>query len=336
MNLETLYFFLPAISCAVTFFILMAMLKMHASGVFSGMFLDMPNERSLHTLPVPRFGGIAIMAGILIASVALPLLRPVILIAVTLAILSAVDDLKGLSPVLRFSGHIAGAFVFSVHALYGCPVLLIVLATVCVTWMVNLFNFMDGSDGLAGGMGFWGFLFYGICAIFAQHTGLAILCMCVSGACLGFLCFNFAPARVFMGDAGSVSLGFLSAATGITGMAQGIWSLWFPVAVFSPFIVDATVTLIKRIARGEKIWLAHRSHYYQRLVQMGFSHRLTALLYYLLMAGSGAGAVMVKMNILPQKIFIIFLVLIYLILMALVDKKWSYHLNSKLNKNICK
>ena len=87
----------------------------------------------------------------------------------------------------------------------------------------------------------------------------------------GFLVFNFPPARVFLGDAGSVPLGFLAGALGAQGALSGAWPMWFPVLVFSPFIVDATVTIARRVARGERIWIAHRDHYYQRLVLSGWT-----------------------------------------------------------------
>jgi UDP-N-acetylmuramyl pentapeptide phosphotransferase/UDP-N-acetylglucosamine-1-phosphate transferase len=99
------------------------------------------------------------------------------------------------------------------------------------------------------------------------------VCAGVAAAAAGFLCFNFHPARIFMGDVGSVPLGFTAGALGLVGWRSGAWPLWFPLLVFAPFILDATVTLLRRALRGEKVWQAHRSHYYQRMVQMGLGHR---------------------------------------------------------------
>jgi UDP-N-acetylmuramyl pentapeptide phosphotransferase/UDP-N-acetylglucosamine-1-phosphate transferase len=104
------------------------------------------------------------------------------------------------------------------------------------------------------------------------------------------LLFNFDPARIFMGDVGSIPLGFLAASLGLVGIQREVWPLWFPVLVFAPFIVDATVTLLRRAWRREKIWQAHREHYYQRLVQSGWSHRKLALHEYALMAAISASA----------------------------------------------
>jgi UDP-N-acetylmuramyl pentapeptide phosphotransferase/UDP-N-acetylglucosamine-1-phosphate transferase len=135
---------------------------------------------------------------------------------------------------------------------------------------------MDGSDGLAGGMAVIGF---GTYALAAQHAGdgaVAALSVAVAAASLAFLLHNFHPARIFLGDVGSIPLGFLAAGTGIVGWRDDAWPLWFPVLVFGPFIGDATVTLLRRLLRGERVWQAHREHYYQRMVRMGLGHRATA------------------------------------------------------------
>jgi UDP-N-acetylmuramyl pentapeptide phosphotransferase/UDP-N-acetylglucosamine-1-phosphate transferase len=157
-------------------------------------------------------------------------------------------------------------------------------------WMTNLYNFMDGSDGLAGGMALFGFAAYALGGWISGDLVLATVSASVAAAAAAFLVFNFPPARVFMGDAGSIPLGFLAAALGLAGWRQGLWPLGFPLLVFSPFIVDASMTLARRILRGERFWRAHKTHYYQRVVQLGWGHRDTALAEYLLMAVCGAAA----------------------------------------------
>ncbi len=132
-----------------------------------------------------------------------------------------------------------------------------------------------------------GFATYALAAGPAQPQ-LMLVCAAVAGAGLGFLVLNFSPARIFLGDAGSIPLGFLAGALGFWGWQHGAWPLWFPALVFAPFIADASVTLLRRLARGERFWQAHREHYYQRLVQMGHTHGQVALRYYVLMLG-GAG-----------------------------------------------
>src|SRR5262249_27888994 len=107
-----------------------------------------------------------------------------------------------------------------------------------------------------------------------------------------FLLLNFHPARVFMGDVGSIPLGFLAAALGLAGWHGDLWPLWFPLLVFGPFVGDATLTLLRRLARREPVWKAHRSHYYQRLVLMGMSHGRMAAFGYVAMAACAGAALL--------------------------------------------
>lgn len=164
------------------------------------------------------------------------------------------------------------------------------LVGVAMMWVTNLYNFMDGTDGLAGGMAVIGFMAYALAANVSGATAIGFMSTIISGAALGFLFFNFAPARVFMGDTGSIPLGFLAGALGLMGNLANTWPWWFPSLVFSPFIVDATVTLLKRACQRKKIWQAHREHYYQRLVLLGWSHRRLALTEYVLMLACAASA----------------------------------------------
>jgi len=143
---------------------------------------------------------------------------------------------------------------------------------------------------LAGGMTVAGFAFLGAGAWMSGDDALLIECAIVAAAGAAFLLFNFPPARLFMGDAGSVPIGFLAAVLSLSGWRDGDWPFWFPAAVFAPFIADATATLFKRMLARERFWEAHKKHYYQRLVRMGWSHRGTALAEYALMLACGATA----------------------------------------------
>jgi UDP-N-acetylmuramyl pentapeptide phosphotransferase/UDP-N-acetylglucosamine-1-phosphate transferase len=254
------------------------------------MPLDRPNERSLHSRPVPRSGGLAIMAGTLAAFVLLPAPMALAAPALLLACVSLADDWRGLPIAVRFLAHAAAAAAFVGWALDALPGWLQFALALAVMWMTNLYNFMDGSDGLAGGMTAFGFGFLGLAAYRAGEPGLALTGFCVAAAALAFLIYNFHPARIFMGDTGSIPLGFMAAALGLLGWHRELWPPWYPVLVFSPFIVDASLTLAKRVIRRERFWEAHRSHYYQRLVQMGWGHRRTALAEYALMLLCGCTA----------------------------------------------
>ena len=286
--------------------------------------MDHPNERSLHVSPTPRVGGIGIMAGVLAAFVLIQshALLPVILGAVALAAISLLDDFKNLPVSWRLLAHIAVAIgcLLTLPGLNGGS---LVVATLAIVWMTNLYNFMDGADGLAGGMTTIGLGALAIAAWLAGAPELALLCAAIAAAALAFLRFNFPPAQLFMGDTGSIPLGFLAAALAVVGVLQNDWPVLFPLMVFSPFVVDASVSLLKRGIRGEKVWRAHREHYYQRLVRIGWSHRQLAFAAYALMfacAGLGLGLI-----VLPAyaAYFAALMTLGYSLILMSIDWRWS-------------
>jgi UDP-GlcNAc:undecaprenyl-phosphate GlcNAc-1-phosphate transferase len=294
---------------------------------FGKQIQDIPNERSLHATPISRIGGVSLMAGVLAgwAWVWQPWLLPIAAGVLFLMLVSFLDDLRGLSAGWRFLTHFIVASVFVwVAILPDSGWLMAGVLAVAMVWMINLYNFMDGSDGLAGGMALFGFGGYALAAWLSGDAGLAMSSLAIAAAALAFLCFNFNPARIFMGDAGSIPLGFLSAALGLAGWQRGVWPMWFPVLVFSPFIVDASVTLVKRLLRGEKVWQAHREHYYQRLVQMGWGHRNTAIAEYVLMLAVGASAILLlnkSMSVIVSTL--VLWILLYVWLMRMIDKRWA-------------
>lgn len=166
------------------------------------------------------------------------------------------------------------------------------LTVLGLMWMANLYNFMDGMDGFAGGMAVFGFGLLGYLASSGGAPDLALTAWLISGATAGFLVFNLPPARIFMGDVGSVPLGFLAGTLAVIGVRDGVFDLWAPLLIFSTFVVDATVTLVRRLLRGVKVWQAHREHYYQRVVLAGWGHRKTMLAEYALMLATGTTAVL--------------------------------------------
>lgn len=290
--------------------------------------LDHPNERSLHAIPTPRIGGIGIMAGIAVASLVLAdsVLLPVLLGAFALAGVSLADDARGLPVWVRFLTHfVAAAGCLLALGLTGWTLL---AGTLAVAWMTNLYNFMDGSDGLAGGMAAIGFAALAGAAWLGDAPGLAVFCAAIAAAAVAFLRFNFPPARLFMGDAGSIPLGFLAATLGILGVQEKTWHWSMPLLAFSPFIVDASVTLARRALRGEKVWRAHRDHYYQRLVRMGYSHRRLAGIAYALMGAAAFTALVV--GVLPEARWGILAgwAIFYTLAMHAVDRRWEVHIHA--------
>jgi len=262
--------------------------------------LDRPGSRSLHARPVSRVGGLAIWAGVLpvalLAPPALPGNPAIWLLAWGLvAAISLADDFRGVHPVYRLASQAAAAVAVAVQMSGGsapapalAPYLALGGAALAVVWAANLYNFMDGSDGLAAAMGTCGFAAYGVAAWQAGAPAGAYFAL--AAATLPFFALNVPPARMFMGDVGAVPLGFLAAAFGLGGWRAGTWPAWFPVLVFLPFIADATVTLGRRAWRRERVWEAHKMHYYQRLHQLGAGHRGTLLVFGALIAGTVASA----------------------------------------------
>lgn len=292
--------------------------------------LDHPNHRSLHAVAVPRTGGLGIIAGVLVAWMILPAVLPVAVWSgvLLLALLSLTDDITGLPVWVRFLVHGMIASWLVVTLLpdgYGWPGK--VVLTVGIVWLINLYNFMDGADGLAGGMTLIGFGCYGLMAWLAGNQVFALTNLCIAASAAAFLLFNFHPARIFMGDSGSIPLGFLAAASGIMGWINGLWSLWLACLVFSPFIADTSVTLVRRLLRGEKVWQAHREHYYQRLIRSGWSHRTTALGSYVLMAAAGGSAVWAaqQQGEASHQIAGLGWAGLYLLMIVVFDRYWHRH-----------
>ena len=288
--------------------------------------LDNPNERSLHETPMPRTGGLAIMIAVVIAGVALGAPWFTLGCALGLAIVSFVDDRGGLPARVRFLAQAVAAAVWLVFAMPDAQLWILAVLFLAIVWVTNLYNFMDGMDGLAGGMAAFGFGAYAVAYWADSLTDPALFAASIAAVALAFLRFNFHPARMFMGDVGSIPLGFLAAVVGIEGWRDGIWPVWFPVAVFSPFIFDATVTLARRAVRGERVWQAHRSHYYQRLVQLGWGHRNTAVAEYVLMAACSVVALAAHHAPLTVQVTVCVAGLIgYAALAVVVDGAWRRH-----------
>ena len=319
------FFFSGAVSIAIIGVLLISKLAWRIA-------VDVPNDRSLHAEPIPRTGGIALTAGILSGWMMLIQYWAwwIVLPMLGLFVLSLVDDIRSLSPRLRLFGHFIAALMVvgwsGVPLLWSPPVLLFIM------WMTNLYNFMDGSDGLAGGMALFGFSFYGFAGLINGNEPFAMMNFSIGAAALGFLYHNFHPAKVFLGDAGSIPLGFLAAAFGVWGWLQGYWPFWFPILVFSPFVADATMTLLKRAWCRENLAQAHRSHYYQRLVQMGWGHRNTAMVEYVLMLLAGVSALWgTSLDVQGQANLLAWWGATYLGLTMWVDRRWRQYKAMKEN-----
>src|SRR6202171_4337430 len=247
-----------------------------------------PNVRSLHHRPVPRGGGLAIWSGWLVGTVWLATPQPWLAPLLLIILVSFWDDRYGVPAWTRLlvqTSASGGGISLSEARLNPFA------AVVAIVWMANLFNFMDGSDGLAVAMALIGFGAYAIAGSVVGAGDAPILWALVA-AIAPCLVMNFPPAKLFMGDVGAVPLGFIAATFGMSGWYGGAWPGWFPLLVFLPFIADASVTLVLRLLHGARIWEAHREHFYQKLVQLGFGHRGTLILYGALMMGTASSALL--------------------------------------------
>jgi Fuc2NAc and GlcNAc transferase len=258
--------------------------------------MDIPNARSSHSVPTPRGGGIAILlavsavcAGATVAGAMDPRLLGAFLPGgLAVGTVGWLDDRRGLSPQTRAVVHVAAA-IWAVMWLGGLPAVRVgsdmysvgiagsVLAVVGIVWFVNLFNFMDGVDGIASMESVVVSACAGAIALLAGNGELSLAYAAVGGASAGFLFWNWPPARIFLGDVGSGYLGYTLAVLAIAGEQTGSVPLIMWIVLVSAFGFDATVTLIRRLFRGEPIFTAHRSHAYQRAVASGLSHKAVTL-----------------------------------------------------------
>ncbi len=294
--------------------------------------LDRPNERSLHSTPTPRTGGLGLFAGFLAAgivtlSVSGAWLWMETLLAGILAAVSLIDDRRGLTVRVRLLAHLAvagiyAALLFQPVRLDPSELIVIALAMLVIVTLINFYNFMDGANGMAGSMACIGFGAYALGA-WPEDASLAALCAALTAAAAGFLPFNLGG-RIFMGDSGAIPLGFLAGAIGLNGWHGSLWPLWFPLLVFAPFITDAAVTLARRILHGEPFWLSHRQHYYQRVVLMGASHaQLAAGEAALMLLCGGVAVWALRQGVSGHAAAFATIGVLLLILMVVIDVRWK-------------
>lgn len=259
--------------------------------------LDRPNERSSHSAPIPRGGGLAVLLSALIALGAGAMLgriegRHALALGPGMILLGLVgwrDDHGGLSARVRLAAQILAASC-SLAVLGGLPSIQLgshavqlgfggtILAGLGVVWCINLFNFMDGIDGIAGSQALLVFGAAGLLFHARDDVSLATLSFVFAAASAGFLCWNWPPARIFMGDVASGALGFMIAILAVAGEHDRSVPLLAFCILGGVFLGDATLTLLRRLKRGRHPAEAHRDHAYQRLARAWGAHRPVTLL----------------------------------------------------------
>lgn len=261
--------------------------------------LDNPNHRSFHSTPTPKGGGVAFAfacsIGILILfafnKIRSPIITPLFYGTPIIVALGWLDDRYSLSAKVRLVIHfLVSFFIYGlITQWFTNPVSISFLpkvfwlnAVFCIlfiSWFINLYNFMDGADGMAGSMAVTASILIAWINFFHGLSSISIIYGILSYSVAGFLIFNWQPARIFMGDTGSYFLGFIFATLALTSKMHTHLSFYSHIIIFSFFIVDTTYTLLMRLVRGEKVSMAHKQHAFHKLTLMGFSHRRVTVLY---------------------------------------------------------
>jgi UDP-N-acetylmuramyl pentapeptide phosphotransferase/UDP-N-acetylglucosamine-1-phosphate transferase len=299
--------------------------------------LDHPNERSSHELATPKCGGVGVVVSF-VAGVYLSqlwgikcLVRPSVLYSFIIPVLlvasiSLADDIQELSPKLRLGVQVAAALLFLVMIKFAAGVaddsFLSLMVQVLfwfggVVWIVgmaNSFNFMDGIDGLAAGQGLVVSFFFAIIQLGQGHCFLGFITLVLLVGCLGFLAFNFPPAKVFMGDVGSVSIGFILAIMAVLAFTSdySLQSLLIMPLLMANFLFDATTTFFRRLIRKEPVLQPHRTHLYQKFASCGVSQRTVTMTNYGMATIQGLIVLLVGEKIMYAVLGCVGLQLIYL------------------------
>jgi UDP-GlcNAc:undecaprenyl-phosphate GlcNAc-1-phosphate transferase len=274
--------------------------------------VDHPADRRIHTVATPRLGGLALLGGFLVPALYyLPEDEPtrgLVAGAVLIALLGAVDDIWGLSPAVKLVGQVACAAVPVSAGLtidhmtipfVGVGDLGAAQYPLTILWfvaLVNTINFTDGMDGLAAGVSGISATTFAVLAASLNRADPAIIAAALAGVCIAFLIFNFHPARVFMGDSGSMLLGFVLAGVAISGVLKttAAIALVAPLLVLAIPILDTSFVILKRLKHGLPVYSADRSHFHHRFFTIGWGQRRTVLALYAWCALMGGAAIAVR------------------------------------------
>jgi UDP-GlcNAc:undecaprenyl-phosphate/decaprenyl-phosphate GlcNAc-1-phosphate transferase len=269
--------------------------------------IDRPNARKIHLDPIPLLGGVAIYGASIAALLLfgerfrLPELVSILVGATLVSFLGLWDDRRSLSPFLKLVGQVLAAAILVFTGVrvgtFGWEAVNIILTLGWVVVVTNSLNLLDNMDGLAGGVGAIAAVFFLLLAAMNRQYLVGALSAALMGACLGFLLYNLNPARIFMGDAGSLFLGFTLAAVGIKlRFPQGVQIVtWMvPVLILGLPLFDTTLVIISRLRRGlNPLTTPGKDHTSHRLLTMGYSRREAVLICYLLCAALGVVALFI-------------------------------------------
>ncbi|NUW89205.1 undecaprenyl/decaprenyl-phosphate alpha-N-acetylglucosaminyl 1-phosphate transferase, partial [Staphylococcus aureus] len=251
----------------------------------------------VHTKPISVMGGTVILFSFLIGIwIGHPIeteIKPLIIGAIIMYVLGLVDDIYDLKPYIKLAGQIAAALVV---AFYGVTIDFISLPMgttihfgflsipITVIWIVaitNAINLIDGLDGLASGVSAIGLITIGFIAILQANIFITMICCVLLGSLIGFLFYNFHPAKIFLGDSGALMIGFIIGFLSLLGFKNiTIIALFFPIVILAVPFIDTLFAMIRRVKKGQHIMQADKSHLHHKLLALGYTHRQTVLLIY--------------------------------------------------------
>lgn len=259
--------------------------------------VDQPNFRKVHTHPVSVLGGTVILFSFLIGIwLSHPMeveIKPLIIGSIIMYLVGLIDDIYDLKPLLKLAGQIVAA---SVIVIYGITIDFISFPIgptihfgifsylITIIWIVaitNAINLIDGLDGLASGVSVIALMTIAFIAILQGNIFITMICSVLIGSLLGFLCFNFHPAKIFLGDSGALLIGFIIGFLSLLGFKNITFiSLFFPIIILAVPFIDTLFAMIRRVKKGQHIMQADKSHLHHKLLALGYSHRQTVLLIY--------------------------------------------------------
>ena len=259
--------------------------------------VDRPNFRKIHTKPISMLGGSAILLSFFIGIwLGAPIereIKPLLLGAIVIYLVGLFDDLYDLKPILKLIGQVIAA---SIVVFYGVTIDFISIPIgptihfgwlsipITIFWIVaitNAINLIDGLDGLAAGVSTIALVTIAFIAILQGNIFIIMICSVLIGSLLGFLVFNFHPAKIFLGDSGALLLGFIIGFLSLLGFKNITFiSLFFPIVILAVPFIDTLFAMIRRVKRGQHIMQADKSHLHHKLLDLGYTHRQTVTLIY--------------------------------------------------------
>ena len=320
--------------------------------------LDIPNERKVHKKPMPRLGGLAIFLGFLIGYMVFckptVQMNSILMGSFFIILLGTFDDIKPLTPLIKFGGQLLAAIIvvyygnivmqdISAFGLYiNFGILAKPITILFITAVINCMNLIDGLDGLAGGIATIFFITITIISnILGVSNGLdSSLTLIMIGATLGFLLYNFHPAKIFMGDSGSMFLGYIISIISLLGFKNvTLTSFIVPILILAIPILDTLFAIIRRLLKGQSFAKADKEHFHHQILRMAGNQTKTVLIIYLIqILFSVASIVYVLRNPMLGKIVyaIIFIIIIWLVATTNIvfdRKKISEDFKAKFKKN---